>query len=228
MVNRVGSGTGYRIYDSVNLANNTSDQVADNAADKNSSYSDISSGITANGDPGVVLDLSTEKKSGDTIPEDAASADDGIHSAAHNTDASSAPASGSLIDTFRQVLRQIGNFFNTLWNGSTASVAAGTASDNTDSAVPDKTADAASDAPRTISTGSTIHGNVEDLPRTDDIDSIRSYLNDYDGHRLAHDSGLLTSYDRFGRLVEPNVSDKDKILRGDSSSLMDQLRENKK
>ncbi len=227
MVNRVGSGTGYRIYDSVNLANNTSDQVADNAADRKGSYSDISAGITGNGDPGVVLDLSTDKKTSDPAPE-AASAQDNEIGSAPEEGAPFSRASGSLIDTFRNVLRQIGDFFNTLWNGSTASAPVPTASDDNSSAASDKTAAVPSDASAAVSLDSTIHGNVENLPRTDDIDSIRSYLNDYDGHRLAHDSGLLTSYDRFGRLVEPNVSDKDKILRGDSSSLIDQLRENKK
>ena len=69
--------------------------------------------------------------------------------------------------------------------------------------------------------------DVIDLPKTDDLDSIKSYLNDYNGHRLARNSSLLTSYDRFGRLVEPGVSDKDKILRGDSESLMNQLRRKK-
>lgn len=224
MVNRVGSGSGYRIYDSVNLADNTDSQVSDNAGHNDSSYKNISENLNDDDRAGVVLDLSTGKDPGGvhpdaTAPEESSDRDD-VNS---GSTASSSDMSG-IISTVRNIFRQIGEFFSTLWNGkpaadNTDTAAGGKGNDPATSAAsvlkPDETANTASDPAFT--------GSVADLPRTDDIASIRSYLNDYGGHRLAHGSDLLTSYDRFGRLVEPNVSDKDKILRGDSSSLMDRL-----
>jgi hypothetical protein len=222
MVNRVGSGSGYRIYDSVNLADNTDSQVSDNAGRNDSSYKNISENLNDDDRAGVVLDLSTGKDPGGVHPDvpapEGSSGRDDVNS---GSTASSSDMSG-IISTVRNIFRQIGEFFSTLWNGKPAAdnTAAGPAASDGDASaasgsVPAETAENESDP--------AFAENVADLPRTDDISSIRSYLNDYGGHRLAHGSDLLTSYDRFGRLVEPNVSDKDKILRGDSSSLMDQL-----
>ena len=134
----------------------------------------------------------------------------------------------SVKDTINQLITVFKNFFASLWNGS------GKSSDITDS--DDKAAALSSDDLSDTDSTDIMPANenvlsetedVIDLPKTDDLDSIKSYLNDYNGHRLARNSSLLTSYDRFGRLVEPGVSDKDKILRGDSESLMNQLRRKK-
>ena len=117
MVNRVGSGSGYRIYDSVNLADNTDSQVSDNAGHNDSSYKNISENLNDDDRAGVVLDLSTGKDPGGvhpdaTAPEESSDRDD-VNS---GSTASSSDMSG-IISTVRNIFRQIGEFFSTLWNG---------------------------------------------------------------------------------------------------------------
>lgn len=257
MVDRVGSGTGYHIYDNVNLSDNGS-QTSDH---KETDYADIAENLSEEDRRGVVLDLSgadkktaaSKKDNTETRPDISAVLKNDTDMASGTSDTSSAPFA-SITDTINKIITGIRNFFSSLWNGADEKTsAAGTASNG--NAVTDSAAAADSDSAKrsaSVSNGSSVTGvpstssispvtgisasdsdpisqtdEVIDLPKTDDLDSIRSYLNDYNGHRLARNSSLLTSYDRFGRLVEPDVSDKDKILRGDSESLMNQLRKKK-
>lgn len=254
MVDRVGSGTGYHIYDNVNLSDSGS-QTSDH---KETDYADIAENLSEEDRRGVVLDLSGADKKNSASKKSSAEAHLDI-TAAQKSDtdvvsetpgASSAPFA-SITDSINKIITGIRNFFSSLWNGADEKTsAAGTVSNGnavTDSA--DTAYNGSAQRSSSVSNDVSVTGvpstssispvtgisasdpdpisqtdDVIDLPKTDDLDSIRSYLNDYNGHHLARNSSLLTSYDRFGRLVEPDVSDKDKILRGDSESLMNQLR----
>lgn len=237
MVNRVSGGSGYHIYDSVNLTGKN-DQDSDN---RGSDYADIANNVSDDDRNGVVLDLSgsekkiASQKDARTVEKetsDVKQADEDLSLSADTSADTSSSSTSSFIssvkDTINQLITVFKNFFASLWNGS------GKSSDITDS--DDKAAALSSDDLSDTDSTDIMPANenvlsetedVIDLPKTDDLDSIKSYLNDYNGHRLARNSSLLTSYDRFGRLVEPGVSDKDKILRGDSESLMNQLRRKK-
>lgn len=240
MVNRVGSGSGYHIYDQVNLTNSGSDEVSEHDP-RGNSYADIAGNISEDDKNGVILDLSTDKtdKSSDKAKEKSTPSTAAVINSTPVSDTSESSGSSagktaaSVITAVRNVLDKISAFFNELWNGSSdksgsstsGAGTAGTASSTSSGATVDAAQTAAGSNTSSSSDSKSIPGSVEvkDLPRTDNLDSIRSYLSDYDGRRLAHNSDLLTSYDRFGRLVEPNVSDKDKIIRGDSGSLIDSL-----
>jgi len=154
--------------------------------------------------PGVEVELSTEavKK----VEEDAL------------------PKQG-FVEFLKGIVESIKLFFDKLWNGEDGAQTAKSAEDANDKyedRYEDKYADryedryydesgdkyAAVDTSRTEETSSL----------SNDAESIANFMVDYGGRRLAKNSDLLTQYDRTGKIVTPNASDKRRILQGDGKT----------
>ena len=60
---------------------------------------------------------------------------------------------------------------------------------------------------------------IQQSLRNGDIEQVISLLTENGKRTVAKNSTLLTSYDRNGRVVESNASDRQRVLYGDKNSL---------
>ena len=63
-----------------------------------------------------------------------------------------------------------------------------------------------------------IDKEVQPYLKSGDLSQVVSLLTDNGKRTVAHNSTLLTYYDRNGNLIEPNASDRERILRGDRNA----------
>ena len=59
---------------------------------------------------------------------------------------------------------------------------------------------------------------IQPYLRSGDLNRVISLLTDNGKKEAARNSTLLTYYDRTGRMVEPNASDRERILHGDRNT----------
>ncbi len=212
MVERVDQASAYRAYGAVNGGSRSSMTKKDNA------------------DPGVYFEMSdalkADKKEQEKsvrpaslqpVPKPAVEKPEPEQKIDTAAEKSSIPA-----PDFRAILNRVTGFFKTLtsrlgtmiagfWNGTDAEAKANADEASAIPAIEDNDG----------RTGEVISGEVEYLPRTSDMKAIREYMKDYGGRHLAVNSDLLTSYDRYGRIVKHNPSDADRLLRESTDQLID-------
>lgn len=59
---------------------------------------------------------------------------------------------------------------------------------------------------------------IQEFLRSGDMDQVINLLTDNGKRTIAKNSTLLTSYDKNGRVVEPNTSDMERVLHGDRNT----------
>ena len=59
---------------------------------------------------------------------------------------------------------------------------------------------------------------IQPYLKSGDLDRVISLLTDNGRKTIARNSTLLTYYDRNGKMVEPNASDRERILYGDRNT----------
>lgn len=143
----------------------------------------------------------------------------------------------SFLDTLREfvsdLIRNVKAFFYRIWNDEE------TETGNDEESAAEQTAEAETEHPETerdiadtsefseiLQDAETIQRNhearidkeIRQYLHTGDLPQVISILTDNGKKTIAKNSTLLTYYDRNGRVVEPNASDRERILHGDRGS----------
>lgn len=120
----------------------------------------------------------------------------------------------SAFEGIRKVWENIKKFFSDLWNGDSESPKAFAEMTETTASI---------EIPDFLK--STKEGEVPATTERPNFaekqasaENIAAFMVDYGGRKLAKNSDLLTQYDRTGKIVTPNASDKRRILQGDGKT----------
>lgn len=185
--------------------------------DKDDNVSDVQNGASDNS--GVKLELSRQGQS-------AASG----RAQSFNTSKSQDTADiHSIIDTIREfistAITAVKDFFYNLWYDSprpeadTQATIENAELEETQETAAEDANDADIDA-RTAyrMNNETLDRRIQPYLRNGDLNQVINLLTDNGRKSIARNSSLLTYYDKTGRMVEPNASDRERILHGDGNT----------
>jgi hypothetical protein len=118
-----------------------------------------------------------------------------------------------LQNAFQKILQTVRDVFYRIWNDpqpvETEEVSAEKA-ENTDAS-----GLAAEKAESTEISEENKEEKIQEYLHSGDLDQVMNLLTDHGKKSMAKNSGLLTYYDRQGRLIEINPSDRERIMHGD-------------